>query len=210
MAWEKQEKKTLPFLKKVWHFIWHDDSIWSWLVNLVLAFVLIKFIVFPVLGLIFSTGYPIVAVVSSSMEHQGNFEQFWGKAGAWYEDKNIAKEQFKDFYWKNGFNRGDVLFLRGKAAEDIQVGEVIVFQSSKPQPIIHRVVKKWQENGKYYFQTKGDNNPDSLNLKNGNIDETKISQEYVIGKAWLRLPYLGWVKIGFAWVLFKLTGFQMS
>jgi len=91
MAWE-EEKKAMPALKKVWHFIWHDDSIWSWLVNLVLAFVLIKFIVFPVLGLIFSTGYPIVAVVSSSMEHQGNFEQFWGKAGAWYENKNIVKE----------------------------------------------------------------------------------------------------------------------
>ena len=60
--------------KKTWYFIWDDDSIYSWLVNVVLAFVLIKFIVYPVLGLLLQTNYPIVAVVSSSMEHDEDFE----------------------------------------------------------------------------------------------------------------------------------------
>ena len=56
--------------KKVWHFIWEDNSIWSWIVNIILAFILIKFIVYPGLGLALGTSYPIVAVVSNSMEHE--------------------------------------------------------------------------------------------------------------------------------------------
>ena len=60
--------------KKIWYFIWEDNSIWSWIVNIILAFVLIKFIVYPGLGLILSTSHPVVAVVSESMEHNGNFD----------------------------------------------------------------------------------------------------------------------------------------
>ena len=58
------------FLKKTWHFIWDDDSIWSWIINVILAFVIIKFLVYPGLGFIMQTSYPIVAVVSGSMEHK--------------------------------------------------------------------------------------------------------------------------------------------
>ena len=41
--------------------------------NVVLAFVLIKFIIYPGAGLIMGTRLPVVAVVSESMEHQGPF-----------------------------------------------------------------------------------------------------------------------------------------
>ena len=57
------------FLKKTWKFIWEDDSFLSWLVNIVIAFVLVKFIIYPLLGLLLGTGFPVVAVVSCSMEH---------------------------------------------------------------------------------------------------------------------------------------------
>ena len=60
-------KKTL---KNIWYFIWEDDSIWSWIANFILAFVLIKFIVYPSLGFMLQTTHPVVAVVSSSMEHK--------------------------------------------------------------------------------------------------------------------------------------------
>jgi len=58
--------------KKIWYFIWEDNSIWSWIVNIILAFVLIKYLLYPGLGLIFGTGFPIVAVVSGSMEHHSS------------------------------------------------------------------------------------------------------------------------------------------
>ena len=102
---------------------------------------------------------------------------------------------FFEFSSKNGFNKGDMMILRGKSIEDIEVGNVLVFQSGRPDPVIHRIVKKWQEDSKYYFQTKGDNNPDSIH--SGFADEMKISEDRVIGIAVARIPLLGWVKILF-------------
>jgi len=63
MDWKK-------ILKKTWWFIWESDSIWSWIVNIILAFVIIKFLVYPGLGFAMQTSHPIVAVVSGSMEHK--------------------------------------------------------------------------------------------------------------------------------------------
>ena len=180
-------------LKDLWHFIWEDDSILSWIVNLVLAFVLIKFIVYPGLGFLLSTTHPVVAVVSESMEHTGNFDAWWNKAGQWYSDNNIKKEVFEKFPLRSGFNKGDIMVLKGKTPAKIEIGDVIVFWSSKKDPIIHRVVKKWQENGVYYFETKGDNNPSTLNTPS--VDETRISQEQIVGNAVFRIPLLGWIKI---------------
>ncbi|MBD3204072.1 signal peptidase I [Candidatus Woesearchaeota archaeon] len=216
--------------KKIWYFIWEDDSILSWIVNVVLAFVLIKFIVYPGLGfLLGGTSHPVVAVVSGSMEHAyapkvdyfGNpvtvddskliyafcsesftkkralinfkdfkgFDSFWEICGDWYENSGISKQDFSNYDFKNGFNTGDIIFLRGKSPEDIEVGEVIVFMGNRPDPIIHRVVKKENKNDKIYFQTKGDHNPTK--------DPYKTSQEKVIGKAFFRVPWLGYIKIWF-------------
>ncbi|MFC1768566.1 signal peptidase I [Nanoarchaeota archaeon] len=178
-------------LKKIWWFIWEDDSIWSWIVNVILAFILIKFIVYPILGLALATSHPIVAVVSGSMEHQGSFDEWWATQQDWYSEKNISKEQFQEFSLKNGFNKGDIIFLRGKDPADIQIGDVIVFTANKPDPIIHRVVDKWEDGG-YHFQTKGD-----FNQGFANVNEQDISEERVIGKALFRVPFVGWVKIAF-------------
>ncbi len=185
-------------LKQVWHFIWEEDSIWSWLVNIVLAFVLIKFIVYPGLGFALNTSHPVVAVVSESMEHNSNFNEWWDNANKWYTDKGIKKEDFASFPLKNGFNKGDIMVLKGKKPENIKIGDVIVFWSAKRDPIIHREVNKWQENEAYYFQTKGDNyktNPASI--KNPLLDETKISEEQIVGTAILRIPLLGYIKVWF-------------
>ncbi len=178
--------------KKVWHFLWEDDSIWSWIVNIILAFVLIKFIVYPGLGLILSTSHPIVAVVSGSMEHNVGFDEWWLNNNKWYLAHNITKEGFSEFSLKDGFNRGDIMVLKGKKAKDIKVGDIIVFQGGKADPIIHRVIKKWKKNNQYYFQTKGDNNAKSISGM-----ETKISGDRILGKAVFRIPLLGYVKIFF-------------
>ena len=186
-------------LKKAWRFIWEEDSIWSWLVNILLAFILIKFVVYPGLGFLLQTSHPVVAVVSESMEHNDGFDKWWGKAGKWYVSNGISKEDFASFPIDNGFNKGDIMVLKGKIASDIKVGDIIVFWSIKKDPIIHRVVKKWQENKVYYFQTKGDNNPDSI--KNFALDETKVSEEQIVGNAIIKIPLLGYIKIWFAELL---------
>lgn len=196
------------YLKKIWFFIWEDDSIWSWLVNLVLAFVLIKFIVYPGLGFLLSTTHPVVAVVSESMEHNGNFDDWWEKSGKWYLENGIKKEDFSEFPLINGFNIGDIMVLKGKEPENIKVGDVIVFWSSKRDPIIHRVVKKWKVDDAYYFETKGDNNPGTL--KTPSVDETRISQDYIVGNAVLRVPFLGWIKIIFVTIWNEITGFILQ
>lgn len=193
------KKKIKKVLKKVWWFIWEDDSIWSWLVNIVLAFVLIKFLVYPGLGLILGTNYPIVAVVSESMEHNMAFDDWWDKNKEWYIEGGIAKEKFLSFPLKNGFYKGDIMVLVGKEPESLNVGDVIVFKSNKPDPIIHRIVKKWEENGKYYFKTKGDNNKDSI--KSSLVDETRLTEEMIIGKTVFKVPLLGWIKILFVEIL---------
>ncbi|MEW6063447.1 MAG: signal peptidase I [Nanoarchaeota archaeon] len=185
---EKDKKKPSSLLGRVWHFIWYEDSFASWIVNIILAFIIVKFIFYPGIGFLFGTGYPIVAVVSSSMEHKYNFEQWWINNRDFYSAYNITKEEFKDYSFNNGFNKGDIMVVIGKKSENINIGDVVVFRGSLRDPIIHRVIKKWN-NSIYYFQTKGDNN------LNSRADELSIGEERVLGKAVFRVPFLGWIKI---------------
>ena len=171
------KKEVRKLLKKVWYFIWEDNSIWSWIVNIILAFVLIKFIVYPGLGFLLTTSHPVVAVVSESMEHNMQFDNWWKLNKNWYIENGIDKEEFKAFSLKNGFNKGDIMVLVGRDAENIEVGDVIVFNSNGKDPIIHRVVKK-MEDDEIYFQTKGDNNKDSI--KNSKLDETNVRGDIII------------------------------
>ncbi|MBW3010710.1 signal peptidase I [Candidatus Woesearchaeota archaeon] len=206
------EKKSL--FKKIWYFIWEDNSIWSWIVNVILAFLIIKFLVYPALGLGLGTSYPIVAVISSSMDHalangemcgkypvnyQSDLEDFWRVCGDWYEERDITFEQFKEFPLKNGFKKGDLIVLKGRDPKDINIGDIIVFQASdprvKPEPIIHRIVKKTAIDSEYIFQTKGDHNKDQID--DFIVKETYVSQDRLLGKGWFKIPYLGYVKILF-------------
>jgi signal peptidase I len=193
--------------KKIWFFIWKDDSFASWLVNVLLAIILVKFVIFPVLGFFLSTSYPVVAVVSCSMEHGvtncGNggeknicgsnnveinsFDDYWEMCGEWYSDLEINKETFSEFSFKNGFNKGDIMVLVGP--KDLKTGDVVVFSSGYGStPIIHRLVG---ENEDGNWMTKGDHNEDQM------FFEKNIKTEQILGKAVLRVPYLGWVKVIF-------------
>ncbi len=193
----KGKYRGKSFLGKLWHFIWHEDSIESWVLNVLLAFLLIKYIVYPGLGFFLVTSHPIVAVVSGSMQHNGlGFDDYWDNGGKWYENKGISKSDFSAFPMHNGFRKGDIMILKGGSANDIEVGEIIVFKSWRPDPIIHRVVAKKVKNGVYMLQTKGDNfrtNPESINASS--LNELEIKDEQIIGKAFIRVPYLGYVKI---------------
>lgn len=209
------KKKIRSQAKKIWHFIWEDDSVWSWIANIIIAFILIKFLVYPVLGFGFGTTHPIVAVISDSMHHETGFEDWWDQKKYEYEEFGITKSDFEDYPMKNGFNRGDIIFLR--SPKNIKKGDILVFWSMRPDPIIHRVVDIRSDSEPAY-QTKGDNNPSSL-VKYYNpiskqyafekregwieiIDETDIQKEELVGKTLLRVPYLGYIKIWFVEYLF--------
>jgi hypothetical protein len=201
--------------RKIWWFIWKDDSFASLLVNIVLAIVIIKFLIFPVLGLVLGTSFPIVAVVSCSMQHdatncwpdcylkgQGDLsscwakekticgvasnEEFWDVCGEWYGSEDITEERFSTFQQSKGFNIGDIFILR--KAKEIEVGDVIVYSNGiNDAPIIHRVIGI----GNGFYRTKGDHNFGVSNF------ERAIKKEQIHGKVLLKIPYLGWVKVMF-------------
>jgi signal peptidase I len=186
--------KLKKFLKDAWNFIWHSDSLISWVISFILAFLIVKYVIYVGLGLLFGTGFPIVAVVSGSMEHDGlDFDSWWNENSKWYESNDISLEMFNEFDFKRGFNKGDIMVLFGVEAKNINKGDILVFEANSKYPVIHRVVKVWSEDEEIYFQTKGDNNPRVFS----ELGENKIAEDRIIGKAVLRIPFLGWVKIMF-------------
>lgn len=192
----------IALLKQFWDFLWNDDSALSWVLNIMVAFLVIKFLVYPGLGLIFGTQFPIVAVVSGSMEHDKSFERWWQTPALceryctqeeFYAGFGITRERFETFDFPDGFNTGDIMMLVGTPTEHLQVGDVVVFFSAAGEPIIHRIISK-KENPNL-FRTKGDHNTASI-ITPG-LNEVDIPQNKIIGKAVIRIPYLGWIKIIF-------------
>ncbi len=85
------------------------------------------------------------------------------------------------------FFKGDMIIVYGE--KNINIGDIVVFDSpDKVYPIIHRVAQI--RNGG--IVSKGDNNPTSDEGRWGVIPFDKI-----YGKAFLKIPLLGWVKILF-------------
>jgi signal peptidase I len=173
-------------IKQAWHFLWESNSVWSWIIDFILAFIFIKFIFFPVLSLIFSSALPMVIVESNSMIHQGeNFDEWWSKFGSWYENNGIEKEYFKQYKFQSGINKGDIIVVAGNKNKGYEKGDIIVFNVSiQSTPIIHRIVSKGN-----FYSTKGDNNQYQL------ASERVINKDQIIGKAIGRIPWLGWIKL---------------
>ena len=191
-----KKTKFKRILKKVWHFVWEDNSVWSWIVNIVLAFLIVYFVIYPGLGLLFGTSLPVVGVVSGSMEHNKlGFDDFYQGQRSFYESNNIKKEDFEQFPFKNGFNKGDIMILFKADPKKIEVGDIIIYQANHENPIIHRIIKiSEDEKGKYYT-TKGDNVGIVQDF------EKMIYGKDLLGRAVFRIPYLGWVKIGFTSII---------
>jgi len=92
---------------------------------------------------------------------------------------------------------GDLLIIRGGLkAEDIHAspkdGDIIIFRNPKdPEgfPIVHRAIEKFQKNGKWYFITKGDNNPYDDYIGFGWV----VPENYVLGKVIFVVPMVGYL-----------------
>ena len=226
---KKKQKPHFPDtpwgkVRAFWWYVWNGDDLWSWVLSIVIAFIIIRYIAYPLMGLLLGTPFPVVAVVSGSMEHKisdaasnvpvicGNqfdendrlsFDEYWNVCGEWYESQNITSDQFREFSFKNGMNTGDVIIISNPGAEGIEVGDVIVFtQSTYPQinPIIHRVIDKDLVNGEIIFQTKGDHNGGQAAY------ELNVPGDTVMGKSVARIPWLGYVKIWFTNIILFIVG----
>ena len=126
-----------------------------------------SYLIYFILQVALNTQTPMVVVVSGSMEPE--------------------------------INKGDLLFLRGMDAEHIKEqdsdheGDIIVYDArglwdgAPEDPIVHRVVDKYKEDGRWYFITKGD--------ANAKVDEEPVSASRVLGVVCGKVPYVGWVKI---------------
>lgn len=184
---EKEEKKNI--FKRFWIFL-KKDTWGSFVVTLLIAFIIIKFIFFPLLSLVTGTALPLVIVESCSMYHSESMEKVMQNSV--YSQFNLSLENSKKWGFQNGLNKGDIIFVI--SPKKAKIGDVIIFGSGNSgTPIIHRIISLNP------MQTKGDNNPVQLIPSNnpGRIDETNIVKEQLVGKAVFRIPYLGWLKLIF-------------
>ena len=205
----EKEHKNENKLKDFWKWLGESDSWLSYIVFLVIVFIFVKFIFLPTLGFVFGLGFsltslPLAIVESSSMDHNIldetgvneicgktfdkkqflDSKEYWNNCGLWYEQNtNITEEQFQTYSFKNGFRKGDLIIIFGK--NNIEVGEVIIFNAGRNHPVIHRVISLNP------IQTKGDHNSAQLSI------EQNIAQNQVIGTAVARIPYIGWIKLFF-------------
>jgi signal peptidase I len=182
--------------KKFWFLLWKDDSLKGWVFSVVFLFIFIKFIFFPFLSLVTGTALPLAIVESCSMYHKGNLfsdlDKWWENHEEKYEEYVINDLDWKYFSFKNGFNKGDILFIIKANPETLEIGDVIIFNANQKNPIIHRIINVREVDGEKIFSTIGDNNNGQL------VFEKNILEDQMVGKAVLKLaPYVGWVKLVF-------------
>jgi signal peptidase I len=170
----------------------------KWILALVIAFVLLKIGIFPLVKYATKSPTPLVTVMTNSMEHNQAFEEWWLSHKTPYLEKNITKQSFSNFPYKNGLNVGDLVFVINREPKNIKVGDVLIFETNNNEIIIHRVVHKWVEDKQYIgptylFQTKGDNH--YISIKDYYLDEYRIPKERIKGIAAFRIHYLGYPKV---------------
>jgi len=181
-------------LKKFWKFL-HEDSWLSLIVFLIIAFIVLMVVLFPLLKFVTGTTLPLVIVESCSMHHDEiGFEDILNKPI--YSQNGIVLEEAENWAFQRGLGKGDIIFV--VRPTNIEVGDVLIFSPNADArtstPIIHRVV-----DGEAPYGTYGDNNPAQLRRGNNpnNIDETNIQESQLIGKAIFRIPAVGWIKLIF-------------
>jgi hypothetical protein len=180
--------------KKIWFILWQDNSLKGWIISVLFIIIIIKFVFFPVVSFAAGTELPLAIVESCSMYHQGDmfsdFDKWWKEHEDKYQEFDITKEEFKNFKLDNGFNKGDILFIVGPKPKTLEIGDIIIFNAEKTNPIIHRIVEIKETSEGKIFSTIGDNNNGQLTF------EKEITEEQLVGKTKFKVaPFLGWVKL---------------
>jgi signal peptidase I len=117
--------------------------------------------------------------------------------------------------WSHAFSQtlhiGDIIVIEGINLDTINAdypnSDIIVYQNpTNPTatPIVHRVVAKYQVDGVWYFQTKGDGNgtPYPESVSSSEYDSNTlwhtgqgVPQNLVLGKVIMRIPYFGHITL---------------
>jgi hypothetical protein len=121
--------------------------------------------------------------------------------------------------WAHPFSRtlhvGDIIIIQGVNSQDLNANypdsDIIVFHrpGNPDELIVHRIVAKQEISGKWYFFTKGDGNsppdvwptvPDSIEYDkwftdNASIPQGAVSQDLIVGKVVMRIPWIGQIAI---------------
>jgi hypothetical protein len=194
-AFKKNLKKSYRGYKKYWGKLTEG---WVGYVVYAVLGIFIAFLLNQALAFALSTDLPVVAVVSSSMQHDISTE---ANHYQWLE-KNMDYNRSYVNSWpvKDGFLVGDLPIVQGSASiigffvspsvngkPDYRVGDVIVYSvPNQNVPIIHRIIKI---NSDGSYMTKGDHNPQLLPF------EYAVKPEQIHGRVIFIIPKLGYFKV---------------
>lgn len=139
------------------------------IITIVIIFISV-FSVYFILQLIFNTQYPVVIVISDSMEPSIN-------RGDLLFVRGIDPEDIKNGTIDN--KEGDIIVFDARG----------LWNDAPEDPVVHRVVNKWYNDTtqKWYFYTKGD--------ANFHIDIAIIPEDRIYGIIFGGIPYIGLIKI---------------
>jgi signal peptidase I len=160
----------------------------------VLTIVLIVVVVFGFWygsQVVLNTNYPVLAVVSGSM-----CIPYDGNCNGW------------DHPFAQTLHIGDLLIVQGVNPSSLNANypnsNIIVFHEpgNPNELIVHRIVSETEIDGKLYFYTKGDGNvgisgykwpstPPAPTPEYGVDSFAPVSQDMVVGKVIMRIPWIG-------------------
>lgn len=172
------------------HWLWYGKSLTSHIAFLIIAYLLLKFIAYPVFLMAFGLN-DVVAVLSNSMNHGSQTINY--TFNEWLTFHGYNDSMINSWPLINGLSMGDVVTV---IPGDIKIGDVIIYYYGN-NLIIHRVINITVVNNSVYFTTKGDANPESM------IFELMVPKSQVHGKAGIRIPLIGWPRT----FLYYIIGF---
>ena len=98
------------------------------------------------------------------------------------------------------YDKGDLFFIFKPNAEEIKLGDVVVYRNNKSSTlIIHRVVDIMVADGDYFFRVSGDNAVSNVNTDvfDSSSGETWIPYSSVVGRTEALIPKVGYISIWF-------------
>lgn len=105
-----------------------------------------------------------------------------------YLDTEVPLVVAEGISMQPAIREGDILVFRGVEPDEIEVGDIIIFEVPDeleeilPSHITHRVIDKKATADGVVFRTKGDNAP---------LDSFEVPEDKVLGKKIAIIPYLG-------------------
>lgn len=155
------------------------SSALSWLRTILVTLLMALLIYLAIYGsfaLLLRNTTPFSVVTSDSMKHDG---EGWR---SYFTERGVDTTGFP---FQGGFERGDILLVQGCSADEISVGDVIVFSVPGLKEFTHRVVERKETEEGLRFTTKGDANTDP------GWFEQSIPPERIMGRAVAVIPKLG-------------------